>query len=148
MRWGFAGPVALCLVVSACATTKAPTYTDASVSLSGCPSTAQQVRHHVRLPFTVINRSHGVWPASYLLLSLQGAAKGALLVFDAPNRGIGGGIRRVTAALGPEVRLRGALSVYLDKAASGSVTVGAWGAPANSVAVPTSYPSRSCRLHP
>lgn len=136
------------LLLAGCATTTAPTYTDAAVTLRPCPAARVAPHRAVRIPFTVTNRSHRAWPAAYLLLTLQGAGKGFLRVDHAPSRGIGGGIRRVTAPLKSGARLVGSVTVHLAASRSGSVNVGAWGAPANSVAVPSSYVNPGCALRP
>src|SRR5436305_10085328 len=138
---------ALALAAVGCSTTKAPTYTDATIKLTGCPKAPLHVRRHVELEFVASNRSHGTWPATYLLLSLQGQAKGDLTVANESSKGIGGGIRRDTSPPAPGAKVRGSLSVYLEKPGSGTVGVGVWGAPANSVAVPGSYRTASCTLH-
>jgi hypothetical protein len=141
--------IALAAMLAGCSTTKAPTYTaGASVKFTSCPRQHLRPRQHLELDFVVVNGSRGTWPATYVLLSLQGAAKGTLTVAHAPSQGIGGGIRRITSALRAGESLAGKVSAYLDSRSPGTVNVGAWGAPANSVAVPTSYPNPGCTLHP
>lgn len=144
-----AAAVVVALGLVACSTPSAPTYTTAaSVRLGPCPQRGVPQRGHTTIVYRVKNGSHGTWPATYLLLTLQGAAKGTLRVFDAPSEGIGGGIRRVTAPLRPDRTVSGAVSVYLARRGWGQVNVGAWGAPENSIAVPSSYPHPACRLNP
>lgn len=135
--------------LAACSTPTAPTYTTgASVRLGPCPKGRLAVRRHVTVYYRVKNGSHRSWPATYLLLTLQGTAKGTLRAFGVPSEGIGGGIQRVTSELRPGGTVAGAVSVYLDARGWGQVNVGAWGAPSNSIAVPNSYPNPACRLSP
>src|SRR5437868_11640409 len=116
MRRGALALPALALAVAGCATTKAPTYTDAAIKLDACPKAALRPHQHVSVGFVASNRSSRTWPATYLLLSLQGQAKGDLKVFRAPSQGIGCGIRRVTSTLAPAAHVRGSLTVYLETA--------------------------------
>lgn len=146
--WGarVAGALVILVALGACDTTYAPTYANGKVTIIRCPSARLIPRRHTTIAFVVVSRSR--WPATYILLTLQGEAKGTLNVAQAPSKGIGGGIERVTQPLSPGAKLAGTVSAYLDKAQSGSVNIGAWGAPANSVAVPTSYSNPGCTLHP
>lgn len=144
-----AAAVVVALGLAACSSPTSPTYTTgASVRLGPCPKRGLSKDHHTTIYYRVKNGSRGTWPATYLLLTLQGAAKGTLRVFNAPSQGIGGGIRRVTAALRPDGTVSGAVSVYLASRGWGQVNVGAWGAPGNSIAVPSSYPNPACALNP
>lgn len=148
MSWRAGSVALLALGLGACATPTAPTYTDAGVTLAPCPRQALRPLQRVTIPFTVVNRSQRTWPATYTLITLQEAAKGFQRILHAPEQPIGGGIRRVTSPLAPGAKVHGEVVVYLDKAAPGQVNVGAWGAPKNSVAVPSSFANPSCTLHP
>lgn len=133
---------------SACATTTSPTYTAAQVTLAPCPRRALTPGYRVTIPFSVVNRSHRRWQATYTLLTLQEAAAGFQRILGAPQQPIGGNIRRVTQSLEPGGSVHGEVIVRLDERAVGQVNIGAWGAPANSVAVPSSYVNPKCVLHP
>lgn len=141
---GLAGAAAL----GACATTGAPTYTNASVTIGPCPRAPLRPQQRVTIPFTVVNRSKRIWPATYTLITLQEGAKGFQRILQAPEQPIGGGIRRVKSSLPPGGKVHGEVVVYLYRAEVGQVNIGAWGAPANSVAVPSSFQNPSCALHP
>ena len=65
-----------------------------------------------------------------------------------PTEGIGGGITRVRSPLAPDHRITGAIRAYVIKADTAVVNLGAWGAPANSISVPTSYTNPACTVHP
>jgi len=142
---------ALCaaVILCGCSGSGNPTYTRGSVSLGPCSRSPLAPHRPARIAFTIVNVSQRrVWPATYVLLSLQGAVKGSLSVRGRSTQYLGGGIQRVTSPLRPGGRLTGSVDVHLTRGAPGTVTVGAWGAPSNSVAVPTSYASRSCTLRP
>lgn len=147
-RW-VAGTAMLAIAVAGCATTRSPTYTTgASVKFRSCRHAALAPHRGTTLRFTVHNGSRRSWPATYVLLSLQGAIKGAVSGVGGPRAGLGGGVTRVRSSLAPGQDVAGTVSAYLDRRAAGTITLGAWGAPANSVAVPTSYPTASCTIHP
>jgi hypothetical protein len=140
--------LALAIPVAACKAIGAPTYTSAGVTISGCPSGAVAPQQPVELSFSVVNHSSLTWPATYLLLSPSGAMRATLEVAGRPTESIGGGITRVKAPLSPGHRLNGSIRAHLAKAAAATVNLGAWGAPSNSVSVPSSYTNPGCTLHP
>jgi hypothetical protein len=145
----FGAAVCAFLILGGCSGSGNPTYTRGKVSLGPCPRSPLRPRRPARIAFTIVNLSQRrVWPATYVLLSLQGAAKGSLSIEAHRTKYLGGGIQRATSPLPPGGRLAGSVNVYLDRNAHGTVTVGAWGAPSNSVAVPSSYSSPSCTLRP
>ena len=148
MTGRMAALIALAVAVTGCKAIGAPTYTSAGVTLSGCPHGGQPPQQPVNLSFSVVNRSERKWPATYLLLSPSGAMRAVLQVRHQPTESIGGGITRVKAPLAPGQRLSGSIQAHLAKAATATVNLGAWGAPSNSVAVPTSYANPACTLHP
>lgn len=148
MRRRVVAAVALALTVSACNATGAPTYTSAGVTISGCPQAPTPPGHPVQLSFSVLNRSHLTWPATYLLLSPSGAMRAKMKVLGAQTESIGGGITRVRTSLRPGHRVSGSIRAYLAKPAAATVNLGAWGAPSNSLAVPTSYTNPGCTLQP
>ena len=148
MSWRVAAAVALAVAVTGCKAIRAPTYSSAGVTITGCPTTAQPPGRPVTLSFSVVNRSKVPWSATYLLLSPAGAMRATLTVSGAPSESIGGGITRVKSPLARGHRVSGTIHAHLAKAASGTVNLGAWGAPANSLSVPTSYTNPGCTLHP
>lgn len=134
--------------LAACATTYAPTYTSAGVTLAPCPRGHLRPGQTVSIPFTVVNRSSRTWPATYTHVTIQEAAEGYQSILGAPEQPIGGNIRRVLSPLAPGHAVHGKVVVSLRTAAVGQVNLGAWGAPSNSVAVPNSYPNPACVLRP
>jgi hypothetical protein len=148
MKWRLAAMLALAVTASACKRLHAPTYTSAKVTIGGCPAARVPLGRRVILSFSVANQSRITWPATYVLLSPSGAMKARLAVNGEPTQGIGGGITRVKSPLAPRHRITGSIRAYLIKADTATVNVGAWGAPGNSVAVPTTYTNPSCTVHP
>ena len=148
MSWRVAAAVALAVTVTGCKAIRAPTYSSAGVTITGCPAAAQPPGRPVTLSFSVVNRSKIPWAATYLLLSPSGATRAGLTVSKAPNESIGGGITRVKSALAPGHRVSGTIRAYLARAASATVNLGAWGAPAGSLSVPPHYNNPGCTLHP
>ena len=148
MRWRLAAVLVLALSVTACKRLHAPTYTSARVTIRGCPKARVPLGRPFILSFSVVNRSGIKWPATYVLLSPSGAMKARLAVRGEPTQGIGGGITRVKSPLAPGHRITGSVRGYLIKADTATVNLGAWGAPANSVSVPTSYTNPACTVRP
>ena len=142
----------LAFALAGCSTTHAPTY-PAQLHMQACPLGRSTPGHRIRLGFSVSNPSRRRWPAVYLLLQPRGAISATLTVHRTSQvRGIGGYITRVDVGLTPGGRLNGQVSATLTRAAppvgSGpSFLLAAWGAPANSVAVPTAFAAHSCALH-
>lgn len=148
MSWKLAAVLAIALAASACDQAGAPTYTSAGVTIGGCPSARQPLNHPFTLSFSVVNRGHIKWPATYVLLSPSGAMKARLAVEHEPTQGIGGGITRVKSPLAAGHRINGSIRAYLFKADVATVNLGAWGAPGNSVSVPTTYTNPACTIRP
>ena len=148
MKWRLAAMLALALTASACKKLHAPTYASARVTIRGCPQARVPLGRRFILSFSVDNRSNIQWPATYVLLSPSGAMKARLAIEGEPTQGIGGGITRVKSPLAPDHRITGFIRAYLIKADTATVNLAAWGAPANSVAVPTSYTNPGCTVRP
>jgi hypothetical protein len=150
MKWRLAAVLAFALTTSTCGINRlhAPTYTSAGVTIRGCPAARVPLNRPFMLSFSVVNRGRINWPATYVLLSPSGAMKARLAVDGEPTQGIGGGITRVKSPLAPGHRITGSIRAYLIKADTAMVNLGAWGAPANSVSVPTTYTNPSCTAHP
>ncbi len=99
--------------------------------------------------YILTNTSRHAWSAAYLLLQPRGPIQTALHV--APHHqagGIGGYVTRVAKGLGAEKALSGTIVAALNRSQTGSFKLGAWGAPANSVAEPSQMPASYCTLTP
>lgn len=133
--------------LGSCSEVLAPTNTSERISLKGCSSGKLHAEHQVHLSFTVRNTSRHRWAAAYLLLQPAGPIQTVMSLPHA-NRpeSIGGYVTRVRSGLAPGHVLRGQITAALRRHGSGALKLGAWGAPANSVAEPSQMPVRYCTL--
>jgi hypothetical protein len=135
------------LSLAGCAGDGAPTYTMERLILRGCPGGTIHTHRRAKFTYTLVNTSRHAWSAAYLLLAPYGPIQTALHV--PPHRqagGIGGYVTRVAKGLGAGASLSGTIVAALDRSGRGSFKLGAWGAPANSVAEPNTMPARYCTL--
>ncbi len=135
------------LALAGCAGDGAPTYTKERLALNGCPGGIVRTHRTVKFTYTVLNASSHAWSAAYLLLQPQGPIQTALHVSPHHDAGgIGGYVTRVAAGLGAGKSLSGTIVAALDRNGTGSFKLGAWGAPGNSIAEPSTMPARYCTL--
>jgi hypothetical protein len=137
------------VMLAGCAGDGAPTYTKERLTLHGCPGGRVRAHGQMHFSYTLTNTSRHAWSAAYLLLQPHGPIQTALHV--APHHqagGIGGYVTRVAKGLGAGESLSGSIDAALNQNQVGSFKLGAWGAPANSIAEPSQMPARYCRLTP
>lgn len=137
------------VMLAGCAGDGAPTYTQERLALHGCPGGQVTAHGQMHFSYTVTNTSRHAWSAAYLLLQPRGPIQTALHV--APRHqagGIGGYVTRAAKGLGAGKSLNGTIVAALNHNQTASFRLGAWGAPANSIAEPTQIPALYCTLTP